>query len=170
MSTKSQGSHILAPDQPVDRFSARLESSHECLHRALCIALKIPNSIETIMLVRDQMRTYYYEIRNELESDGGITSHVAQALPVPNTSAVLGTLNAWEDSEEGVKQFEKRVVAGDGSDSFRPSIFWRDFRFKIYEAERALNITRERIAEHSGHQRHRRYLWLHDSHLVFDNE
>jgi hypothetical protein len=170
MSTESAGSHIVVPDQEVVRFSPELESYYECLHRLLCHALKIPHSLKTILSLSEQMQNYYYYIRDELESDGGITSQVVDALPLPNTSKVLKTLNAWENSEEGIRQFELRIEPDDGSESIHPVNFWSKLRFTIFEAERALNITRQRRAEISKKVIMRRYPWINEPHLTFGDE
>jgi len=177
LSRKSTHSLVLAPDLPVKAFSPELESSYECLHRLLCRTLDIPKSVVTIASVSQQMRNYYYSMRNHLEDDQGISAAVAESLPGPLITPTLKLLNEWEqNSTAGQREFELRRVTPTADQPIdatslpfkNASDCWHDLRMWIFEADRILRITRNRIALDAPREAPRRYPWMGESHLSFD--
>jgi hypothetical protein len=177
LSRKSTHSFVLPPDLPVRSFSAELESYYECLHRLLCKTLDIPESVASIALLCEHMRGYYYWMREHLEDDLGISKIVAESLPGPVITPTLKLLNEWEqDTTVGQREFESRLVTSSvnqpidatNSDFSNACRCWHNLRMWIFEADRILGITRNRIALDAPKEVPRKYPWISESHLSFD--
>lgn len=169
MSTKSTGSHFTVPDAPVAAFSPELESCYECLHRVITQSIQVPESIDTIIAIRRQLKLYYYEMRDLLEADFGISREVADALPEPEIAPFLKMLSAWESDletcEAEYRARDIRMTAApiytDPAERFSGAAeCWKQYRFWMFEADRMLRITRKRIAADAPVEEPRRYPWL----------
>ena len=115
------------------------------------------------------MEASYYAIREELEADAGITEQVALSLPIPDVTDALKTLVHWENTDEGYQAYLRRLDATDTKTYEHYSSFWKQFRFTIFEAQRALLITRTRIASNAPLSEARRYHWLTEENVTFES-
>ena len=169
MSTKAPGPVIILPDEPVAQYSDLLESYFEMLHRLVTQALSIPNSVNSILLIVKELREMYYYIREHLENDDGITQFVAEALPPIDLTDLIITLNAWEnDPVLGRQEYDKRLPDDDKDlIGFSPvdrfvnyADCWMKFRLWMFEANRALDICRTRIAKKGTPKPARCFYWV----------
>jgi hypothetical protein len=170
LSTKSTHSLLIVPDEAVAFYSETLESQYEQLHRLLCKSLKIPVSLKSISLMCDLMRASYYAIREELEADAGISKQVAIDLPIPDVTDTLKTLVSWEGSDEGNQAYLVRLNGEDSDKYEHYSAFWKQFHFMIFESQRALRITRSRIASNASSNEPQRYHWLNEQNVTFESD
>lgn len=147
-----------------------MESCFEMLHRAVSQGVAIPDSIDSVIGLIKQLRQLYYAIRDHLEADDGISQRVANALPSIELTRLLETLSSWEDNTViGNREFEQRDIRttgaplyGDPADRFHSSYeCWNQYRRWMFEANRALDISRQRVAKDAPESQPRRYDWLH---------
>ena len=89
MSTKSTHSFVTVPDKPVSAFSGDMETCFTALHQLLCDMLAIPVDPTKIDALCTEMRAKYYEMRDYLEDDQGISSWLVSALPLPEIAPTL---------------------------------------------------------------------------------
>ncbi|TCO71785.1 hypothetical protein EV688_12139 [Chromatocurvus halotolerans] len=145
---------ILAPDQPVIRYSPEMDSCFEQLHRAASRGMRIPESIDSIIGLVRQLKELYYIMRDHLEADDGMSAQVAEALPELKMVPLLKMLHSWEqDAERGMREYEARdvhltpepIYTDPAYDYLRSPGCWQHYRFTMFEANRALNICRGRI-------------------------
>ena len=170
MSTKSTHSHLVVPDEAVSLYSETLESHYEQLHRLLCKSLKIRVSLKSISLMCELMRVSYYTIREELEADAGISKQVAIDLLIPDVTDTLAILVHWEESDEGYHAYLARLNGEDSAKFEHYSAFWKQFRFMIFEAQRARRITRTRIACNAALKEPQRYHCLNEENVMFESD
>lgn len=113
MSTKAPDSSIIPPDQPVARFSPDMESCFEILHRRVTQRSTVPDSAASIILGVRQIQVLYYQMRDHLEVDDGISAGVVDALPSIELGPLLRMLTAWSnDPEVGQREYERRNDPG----------------------------------------------------------
>jgi hypothetical protein len=168
MSRKSPGSHVISPDEPIKGFSPELESYFEQLHRLQCNSLLIPESIVSISLFCLQMKTLYYPMRELLEDDFGISKFAAEQLPIPAISDTLKLLHFWEEDSQGEAEYGARLGSQEASSFLNSSDCWKQYRWNIFEADRMLKITRNRIEPTQPEKSGYRFPWLDQPHLRFD--
>src|SRR6266498_3060293 len=148
MSNKSTGFHLLVPDKEVKEYSAQLNSNYEMLHRCYSYLLNLPDEISSIKSQLAECNRLFYEIRDLLEDDYGIHPDTAKRLEVPDSSRVLQQLSQWEEDFETAKN-EYICRQKDESDAItyngEYAGFWKEVHFTLWEIERCLNITRERV-------------------------
>jgi hypothetical protein len=160
---------IVVPDQHVKQFSPLMESLFEMLHRRVTQSLTIPEHIESVIGIVIDLRQKYYSMRDHLEADDGVSQYVVDALPEIDVGGLLSTLHAWEQNpERAQEEYDKRDTPAaavplytDPEQQFANAVdCWKQYRFTLFEANRALAISRERIATDAPEQKPRRYPWL----------
>jgi len=148
MSNKSTGSHLLVPDEEVKEYSAKLNSCYEMLHRDYCSLTNLPESISSLKLLITNCRSLFYSIRELLEDDYGIHPYTANELEVPECGHLLRQLTEWEDNFDTAKhEYIRRQINEDDAVSYpgQYGSFWKDVRFTLWNIERCLRISRERV-------------------------
>lgn len=170
MSTRSQGPHLLAPDMPVQAFSALLESYYEQLHRRFCQQSTIPDSISSIAEFCRFSRLMFYDMRELLEDDFGISRFVSEALLTPRLGEgnILALLYEWENNDIGEREYQQRLTDGYNSPYGSARACWQVYRETIFEVERLIRITRSRIAADAPDKLNYRFPWISDPRLEFE--
>jgi len=170
MNTKSQGPHLLAPDMPVQAYSSMLESYYEQLHRQFCQQNTIPDSISSIATFCSFSERIFYAMRDLLEDDFGISKLVSDSLLTPRLGdgKILALLQEWENNAIGKREYQQRLTDGYDSPYSGYRHCWMTYRVTIFEIERLLRITRERIALDAPDKLNYRFPWINDPKLIFE--
>lgn len=147
MSTKSPHSFITVPDQPVSVLSNELETCFVMLHQLLCDMLATPANRSEIGALCDKTRSKYYEMRNLLEDDQGVSSWLVSTLPLPEVAPTLKRLYEMEQTSAHSVDSGTTPSHDDRPSTIVPGDVWRNLRMCIYEAERILRIAGNRIAQ-----------------------
>lgn len=156
MSQKAEGSNIIAPDLPVVRYSEEMALCYERLHQTISTGLQIPDSTDAILALVNQLRELYYQMREHLENDDGISSETVASNPSIEIGPTIKLLYSWEtDSEVGCAEFKKREpqvrpkpAFAEPLDRFRNyQECWKNYRLWMFEADRALILASRRICQ-----------------------
>lgn len=148
MSSKSTGSHLLVPDEEVKEYSEKLNSCYEMLHRDYSILINLPDSISTLKHLINDSHNIFYSIRDLLEDDFGIHPYTANELEVPECGHLLRQLMDWENDFNTAKnEYIRRQLNEDDAVMYpgEYASFWKDVRFTLWNVERCLRITRDRV-------------------------
>ena len=148
MSNKSTGSHLLVPEKEVKEYSEQLNSYYEMLHRNYCILIDLPESISTLKHLINNCRNMFYSMRDLLEDDYGIHPYTAKDLKVPECGHLLRKLNEWENDFDAAKyEYISRQTNEDDAVMypFEYANFWKDVRFTLWNVERCLRISIDRV-------------------------
>lgn len=176
----SSGSHLLGPNLPARAYSEPLESSFECLHRLVCNNLSPPESISSAFLFVRYGNQYFYEIRELLEQDFGISSTVARRLPIPMDGPFLKKCHSYSESEQGEALHQELLLRNDNStdEAMLASVqldgssnFWTTLGQTVFKFTRCLRITQNQVFPWAPaeHKEGYRFPWLEDSKVDFED-